>query len=30
MNRRELVAALSERLDTDKRTADEALQAFST
>jgi DNA-binding protein HU-beta len=28
MNRRELVLALSERLDTDRRTADEALQAF--
>ena len=27
MNRRELTAALSERLDTDKRRADEALQA---
>ena len=27
MNRRELAAALSERLDTDKRRADEALQA---
>jgi DNA-binding protein HU-beta len=28
MNRRELVLALSERLDTDRRTADDALQAF--
>lgn len=28
MNRRELVAALAERSDTDKRSADEALQAF--
>ena len=27
MNRRELTAALSERLDTDKRKADEALQS---
>jgi DNA-binding protein HU-beta len=28
MNRRELVAELAERTDTDKRTADAALQAF--
>jgi DNA-binding protein HU-beta len=28
MNRRELVAALAERTDTDKRSADAALQAF--
>jgi DNA-binding protein HU-beta len=28
MNRRDLVAALAERLDTDKRSADAALQAF--
>ena len=28
MNRRELVLALAERLDTDRRSADEALQAF--
>ena len=28
MNRRELIAALAERLDIDKRTADAALQAF--
>ena len=28
MNRRELVAELAERLETDKRTADAALQAF--
>ena len=28
MNRRELVAALAERLETDKRNADAALQAF--
>jgi DNA-binding protein HU-beta len=28
MNRRELVAALAERTDTDRRTADAALQAF--
>ena len=28
MNRRELVLALAERLDTDRRTADDALQAF--
>ncbi|MEX1008347.1 MAG: HU family DNA-binding protein [Acidimicrobiia bacterium] len=28
MNRRELVAALAERTDTDKRSADEGLQAF--
>ena len=28
MNRRELVAALAERLDIDKRSADEGLQAF--
>jgi DNA-binding protein HU-beta len=28
MNRRELVAALAERLETDKRSADAALQAF--
>ncbi|MFI5045620.1 MAG: HU family DNA-binding protein [Acidimicrobiia bacterium] len=28
MNRRELVAVLAERTDTDKRTADSALQAF--
>jgi len=28
MNRRELVAELAERLDTDKRSADAALQAF--
>ena len=28
MNRRELVAALAERTDTDKRTADANLQAF--
>ena len=28
MNRRELVAALAERTETDKRTADAALQAF--
>ena len=27
MNRRELIAALSERIDTDKRSAEEALQA---
>jgi DNA-binding protein HU-beta len=28
MNRRDLIAALAERTDTDKRTADAALQAF--
>jgi nucleoid DNA-binding protein len=28
MNRRDLVAALAERTDTDKRSADDALQAF--
>jgi DNA-binding protein HU-beta len=28
MNRRDLVAALAERTDTDRRTADAALQAF--
>ena len=28
MNRRDLVAALAERTDTDKRSADAALQAF--
>ena len=28
MNRRELVATLAERTDTDKRTADANLQAF--
>ena len=28
MNRRDLVAALVERTDTDKRSADAALQAF--
>ena len=28
MNRRDLVAALAERTDTDKRTADANLQAF--
>jgi DNA-binding protein HU-beta len=28
MNRRELVAELADRLETDKRSADEALQAF--
>ena len=28
MNRRELVAALAERLEIDKRTADAGLQAF--
>jgi nucleoid DNA-binding protein len=29
MNRRELVAALAERLDTDKRSADAALTAVT-
>ena len=28
MNRRDLVAALAERTDSDKRSADAALQAF--